>query len=829
MFDRSTCPQRTSLIPSSDPPAVVIEAIRDFAGSRTTPVFQAYMSRFPLPSEARLHAIYAQLGVTFIQCYDQGKDTADKKIISDMWKFYASYQHYSRRQRIRIILITGDRDFADAIGQLRNLGVEVGILTGKRNATAAVFDDYTIGMRVLPLLGVVKARARYSELDAYQTTRELQNADYNKGTDELSKDNALESIPLTSSIGTAAAPRQGMSKKDSQVDGTKGQWTVDPTTTVTKDAAESLFQRVTRTVEMKASDAENVSEGKSTEPKAPDLNTPSTLSTPLTSMQLKHTTAPTSHLSSAAGVNIQTQTTVSQPATLPEIPAESYATLPQAQNRESRREEMSAWKEIQWVRRFEKQDSKSLFNRLRNFFGLSTTDSRAASQSEARTSTGSTPQNPPASELTSNASHESQLETAAPTSTPTIVGSIISSSEVPIPTSVDHLSTSTHTIPPPQSAPSHEHPKEKTIPETNPEQQQLKPPLLSAIDVVISPPFISRHLTPQIPINESLYGASQLVPPSLERLGRTEFSAGSMNARKILSNLAGFPSTSEKSETQMIDHYTKQVRIHKPGGISDHEIRQILNAWLKIQSWSSEKISDSLLRRVAKMALGSACEIMEVRKEAKEQEKVLQEIKQNELKLANEKPLVGLGEEKVFYRLTDDGRDDQNVKGENGERKNLVGEIRREMDMKADGNKTEANRIAGELEEKSLDREIDDKQLNKSKPEGMTVDSKEQKDVKVQGDELVNKDVKHITVSPSTDTKDVKLDERSTFTSTDVPPTTFGESNTSSEAPPPPSTPTVRTDPTPISDPSSERTQDQPQTWAFEHGQRVGERIHSSD
>jgi hypothetical protein len=169
------------LISSSDPPAVVIEAIRDFAGTRITPIFQAYTSHFPIPVEARLHAIYAQLGVTFIQCYDQGKDTADKKIISDMWKFYASYQHYSRQQRIRIILITGDRDFADAIGQLRNLGVEVGILTGSRTTTAPVFDDYTIGMRVLPLLGVVKARARYIELDAYQTTKRLPTGDFKQG------------------------------------------------------------------------------------------------------------------------------------------------------------------------------------------------------------------------------------------------------------------------------------------------------------------------------------------------------------------------------------------------------------------------------------------------------------------------------------------------------------------------------------------------------------------------------------------------------------------------------------------------------------------------
>jgi hypothetical protein len=90
-----------------------------------------------------------------------------------MWKFYASLQKSSPNTRVRIILITGDRDFADAIGQLRNFGVEVGILTGHVNETAPVYDDYTLGMRVLPLLGIVRARARDIDLNAYQKTRRL--------------------------------------------------------------------------------------------------------------------------------------------------------------------------------------------------------------------------------------------------------------------------------------------------------------------------------------------------------------------------------------------------------------------------------------------------------------------------------------------------------------------------------------------------------------------------------------------------------------------------------------------------------------------------------
>lgn len=107
-----------------------------------------------------------------------GKDTADKKIISDMWKFYVSAQKSSPTSLVRIILITGDRDFADAIGQLRNFGVEIGILTGHVQSTAPVFDDYTLGMRVLPLLGIVEARARDHDLKIYQASKRLSLSQY---------------------------------------------------------------------------------------------------------------------------------------------------------------------------------------------------------------------------------------------------------------------------------------------------------------------------------------------------------------------------------------------------------------------------------------------------------------------------------------------------------------------------------------------------------------------------------------------------------------------------------------------------------------------------
>lgn len=98
-----------------------------------------------------------------------------------MWKFYAQAQKTSPTTRIRIILLTGDRDFADAIGQLRNFGVEVGILTGNLITTAPVYDDYTLGMRVLPLLGVIEARARDIDMNAYQANRRMSLSAFKNG------------------------------------------------------------------------------------------------------------------------------------------------------------------------------------------------------------------------------------------------------------------------------------------------------------------------------------------------------------------------------------------------------------------------------------------------------------------------------------------------------------------------------------------------------------------------------------------------------------------------------------------------------------------------
>lgn len=102
-----------------------------------------------------------------------------------MWKFYAQAQKTSPNTRIRIILLTGDRDFADAIGQLRNFGVEVGILTGSVTTTAPVYDDYTLGMRVLPLLGVIEARARDIDMNAYQANKRISLSAFEKGGNRI--------------------------------------------------------------------------------------------------------------------------------------------------------------------------------------------------------------------------------------------------------------------------------------------------------------------------------------------------------------------------------------------------------------------------------------------------------------------------------------------------------------------------------------------------------------------------------------------------------------------------------------------------------------------
>ena len=77
-----------------------------------------------------------------------------------MWKFYSHYSKHYPVSQLRIILLTGDSDFADPLGQLRNLGVDIGVLTPPLPTSAPIFEDLSLAIRVLPLYRLTREKVK---------------------------------------------------------------------------------------------------------------------------------------------------------------------------------------------------------------------------------------------------------------------------------------------------------------------------------------------------------------------------------------------------------------------------------------------------------------------------------------------------------------------------------------------------------------------------------------------------------------------------------------------------------------------------------------------
>ena len=545
---------------------MVIEAIRDFAGSRQTPIFQAYVSHTPFSYESRLHGIYAQLGVTFINCYNTGKDTADKKIISDMWKFYATFQKSCPNQRIRIILITGDRDFADAIGQSRNLGVEVGILTGPRFTTAPVFDDYTLGMRVLPLFGVVQARARHTDVKAFQTSKkyvngfqnrlpELDNADYVDAVGGDSMNTEDESLPDRSSTDCKADKTTVLKEQSlkSQANSPKS----------VREAKQVSLKEVPLTPAT-TGDGE-ITDAKTLEAKI----TPSALTKSDTKLKAKREdfiALSSTPISQASSRSEDTNQSLSNSSGIAEKPKTTAIDNPAPSGRIGQVLPFLSNKTEQSNQ--EAPQSSSMFSKLRNFFGLSPEESNTTIPDTAtpasRTSESSS---------TASTSSSSISETlSSPTTTGT--SATVCQSQKPI----------------------------------------IRPTEISAVDAVLSSLPLNLCISPTpMPISESIYSAVRQVPPNIRKIRKCP--AKNQSILEI-------PPSSCRNPTELRNHYMHQVKKYKPAGMSDPEIEGIWNAWMEILSWSGDQVNASSIRRAATLALSSAVDVMNLRKGEKEAKEV---------------------------------------------------------------------------------------------------------------------------------------------------------------------------------------------------------------
>lgn len=231
---------------------------------------------------------------------------------------------------------------------------------------------------------------------------------------------------------------------------------------------------------------------------------------------------------------------------------------------------------------------------------------------------------------------------------------------------------------------------ETQTPAQTPEISKASNPshLLSAVDTIVSSPSSLRHLTPPIPESESLHSATKLPPPTINTMVR---SSGQLLSLPNFYKIALFPSTLRQTSQSLQDHYTREVRIYKPDGMSDFEIRKILSGWLKIVNWSPEELNEISMRRVVRMTLSSAFEIMEVRRRE-------QQIRQEE-ELANQSKGEET-EEKVWYPLTElPGSANQS-----GDRR-VGGSRTLESEMKE---KAEAEFESKELLTNSVNQNVDD-------------------------------------------------------------------------------------------------------------------------
>ena len=183
-------------------------------------------------------------------------------------------------------------------------------------------------------------------------------------------------------------------------------------------------------------------------------------------------------------------------------------------------------------------------------------------------------------------------------------------------------------------------------------------------------PF-TRKLTDPVPLDSSLFSASALRPPPFQTIINLSPSAATTGSN-ILSRIPWTSSPTTPSSIDLTTYYTTQILRVRPNGIDENEMRGIWLAWLRIEGWSGEEVNETSIRRCARLALGKAAEIVELRKEERDR-------KEEERKVAFEREKAVIdgvlgGKEKVWYPLTQERKGAESVESEE-EAKKVVEEV----------------------------------------------------------------------------------------------------------------------------------------------------------
>jgi hypothetical protein len=187
---------------------------------------------------------------------------------------------------------------------------------------------------------------------------------------------------------------------------------------------------------------------------------------------------------------------------------------------------------------------------------------------------------------------------------------------------------------------------------------------------------LARQLTAPVPLETSLFSASALHPPSIHDTFLTTPGAA-LVGNNILLRIPWINSPDVPTSKDLIAYYSTQVRKHRPIGIDEKELKGLWEAWLKIQKWTNEEMTETAVRRCARMTLAKAAEIVEVRKE--EREKRAEEDKAVKDKEKSVLDAVLGGKDKIWYPLTQTPtKTEENISEESDEKK--VKEVTQKLD-----------------------------------------------------------------------------------------------------------------------------------------------------
>jgi len=532
-----------------------------------------------------------------------------------MWKFYAQYQKTSPNMRTRIILLTGDRDFADAIGQLRNFGVEVGILTGKVTETAPVYDDYTLGMRVLPLMGVIEARARDIDLNAYQAGKRISLDTFDKSSERMFS--RLRRLIIV-----------GGSVEDFRTEGDTRALREHSATSIkdTKSVDSKISQDTKETKSADLKTSQDIKEIESVDPKTTqdtkaDADIKTDISHPPTSVVTRMNV---SQSKPPPKVNTKEQEQVDV-STRSEIKNQS---APTAETKPTQLESTTVASEAAAVK------SK-----------VSTTnvDMTAPSASTEKPATDSKAVTDLAKDENSEKIVDSKIS-ATPQE-----GGFFSrlrkalaftkneTTQAPPTSAVGTKSNTIQTEEPGKTAPPTSSQAKETKSEESP--QAMNP------NLSWTSPSTSHVTAPPIPIQTSIFSSTPLVPPTMK-----DYYFKPVPAAASFSTCPA-----EMTSDDVNDFLTKEVLAKRPAGISEPDMQRLFSAWLNIVRWDGESNPQHIrkaARRAWRKAWRKACEIVTVRKELREK-KAEEQIVEKERELRVFEKALG-GEKTPVYSLIKD-------------------------------------------------------------------------------------------------------------------------------------------------------------------------------